>query len=653
MRLNSCSGLLALLTVIALPRAADAFCGFYVAGADTKLYNNATMVTLMRDGTTTVMSMRNNYQGPPEDFAMVVPVPVVLKKENVKTLPASIFERLDKLAAPRLVAYWEQDPCNTNAYGTIGVGRFGTIGSGSGTGSGYGGGRPQVVVEAQFEVGEYEIVILSARDALALETWISSNGYKIPAGAATHLKPYVESGSKFFVAKVNPKKVTFENGMANLSPLRFHYTSKEFSLPVRLGLINSSGTQDLIVHILARHQRYKVANYDNVTIPTNLIVKEEVRDQFGAFYAALFDATLAKHPGAVVTEYAWSARNCDPCPETPLSEAELMTLGLDVVGGAKAPDDMVPVPTIRVGPATVGGNLDQSIIRRYIRRQFPRLRYCYEKELVRSPKLSGSVATTFGIDSTGKVIKATAQGVDQAVAACVAKTIEAIQFPKPRGGGNVTVQYRFDYSSTMQPLGRRANQQGSEWVLTRLHTRYDQHSLGEDLTFAVAEPIAGGQGGASDTLDKGAVSASDSTFQGRYIIRHPWTGPIDCADPKRGMWGPPPENVEGDDSVAAAVDSAFAPRGGIALATLVSEPVAALDVVPAALPAATAPAPEPAAVPTPAPAPKKSGCGCSSRGDGSDPGSLLMLGFAAALACTRRRRGAPPEGRQTAVTSRY
>jgi hypothetical protein len=68
------------------PRAADAFCGFYVSGADAKLFNNATMVVLMREGTKTVLSMQNNYQGPPEDFAMVVPVPVVLQKENVKTL---------------------------------------------------------------------------------------------------------------------------------------------------------------------------------------------------------------------------------------------------------------------------------------------------------------------------------------------------------------------------------------------------------------------------------------------------------------------------------------------------------------------------------------------------------------------------------------
>src|ERR1700758_4015297 len=89
----------------------DAFCGFYVSGADAKLVNNATQVVLMRDGTRTVLSMANNYQGPPSNFAMVVPVPVVLQKENVKTLTKEIFGRVDDLTAPRLVEYWEQDPC--------------------------------------------------------------------------------------------------------------------------------------------------------------------------------------------------------------------------------------------------------------------------------------------------------------------------------------------------------------------------------------------------------------------------------------------------------------------------------------------------------------------------------------------------------------
>ncbi|HNN90645.1 MAG TPA: DUF2330 domain-containing protein, partial [Pseudomonadota bacterium] len=103
-------GLACLLLLAGLPDAL-AFCGFFVSGADAKLYNNASQVVLLRKGNHTEMSMSNNYQGPPEDFAMVVPVPVVLKKEQVKTLPPNVFARIDALSAPRLVEYWEQDPC--------------------------------------------------------------------------------------------------------------------------------------------------------------------------------------------------------------------------------------------------------------------------------------------------------------------------------------------------------------------------------------------------------------------------------------------------------------------------------------------------------------------------------------------------------------
>src|SRR6188768_3150237 len=99
------------LVVVAASGRAQAFCGFFVAGSNAKLTNNASQVVLMRKGNRTVMTMSNAYQGPPENFAMVVPVPVVLQKENVKTLPADVFDRVDSLSAPRLVEYWEQDPC--------------------------------------------------------------------------------------------------------------------------------------------------------------------------------------------------------------------------------------------------------------------------------------------------------------------------------------------------------------------------------------------------------------------------------------------------------------------------------------------------------------------------------------------------------------
>src|ERR1043165_5735508 len=97
------AGVFALVATAVSARPAAAFCGFYVGGAGAEMFNHATQVVLMRHGTTTVLSMQNNYQGPPDKFALVVPVPVVVKKEQVKTLPREVFAKIDTLGAPRLV----------------------------------------------------------------------------------------------------------------------------------------------------------------------------------------------------------------------------------------------------------------------------------------------------------------------------------------------------------------------------------------------------------------------------------------------------------------------------------------------------------------------------------------------------------------------
>ena len=58
---------------------------------------------------------------------------------------------------------------------------------------------------------------------------------------------------------------------------------------------------------------------------------DNIKGKFGGFYAALFDRTVEKNPGAVVTEYSWAAGSCDPCPGPTLQPEELATLGLDVL----------------------------------------------------------------------------------------------------------------------------------------------------------------------------------------------------------------------------------------------------------------------------------------------------------------------------------
>ena len=541
------SGIVAVAVALCLPSAAHAFCGFYINGAGGEMFNNATQVVLMRQGTRTVLSMQNNYQGPPSDFAMVIPVPVVLQEADVKTLPKAVFAKVDTMGAPRLVEYWEQDPCGgDDEEEKLAMPRK-RMAKASAPAARRDADDYGVTVEAKFDVGEYQIVILSAKDSTGLDRYLRDQRYQIPKGAEPLLRPYVEGGSKFFVAKVNPKKVTFVGGQAQLSPLRFHYDSEEFSLPIRLGLANSSGTQDLIVNILAPGQRYEVANYKNTTIPTNLDVKDEVRTRFGEFYAALFDRTVQQQPGAIVTEYSWDAGTCDPCPGPQLDGNDFLTLGADVINAQAAR------PTPLPAPAT--GNVRRSPIR--------------------------------------------------------------------RGG--------FGY------------------VLTRLHARYGKDGAPNDLVFRAAPPIVGGREvrlGAGSQLEHGAQPSGMNNFQGRYAIRHAWTGPLACANPVRGRWGgPPPDAQIANPGIQPAMNLAFAPRGKVQLPNLVAQDIPELDVqqgVPLpAVAASGAPVPAPAPAPVPGGAAfqqKPQGCGCQT--GGSPAGSLLFAGGVLAVVLGRRRRRA-------------
>ncbi|MBX2813889.1 MAG: DUF2330 domain-containing protein [Myxococcales bacterium] len=298
-----------------------------MGGADVDVFNDATQVVLMREKSTTILSMQNRYQGPLENFAMVVPVPQVLGEENVKTLNKAIFDKIDTLTSPRLVEYQERDPCY--AFPVMPVTPPAPEPAPEPAAD------DAVTIEAEFKVGEYEIVILSTTESTALANWLDANNYSVPSDAAPYYEPYIQNNMYFFVARVDPNEVVYQDGIAILSPLRFHYTSQDFMLPTRLGMINSSGKQDLIVYLLGQNQRYEVANYNNITIPTNIDVPQSTRDDFGAYYRRLFSQTLAENPGAAVTEYAWGVSDCDPCPGPPdivLSREDIATLGHDILG---------------------------------------------------------------------------------------------------------------------------------------------------------------------------------------------------------------------------------------------------------------------------------------------------------------------------------
>ena len=260
-----------------------------------------------------------------------------------------------------------------------------------------------VKIEAEYTVGEYDIAILSAEQSNGLETYLTESGYKIPAGAGDVLEGYIKQKMRFFVAKVNLEEKQ-KAGFSFLRPIQVAYESPKFMLPIRLGMVNADGPQELFVLALTESGRVETTNYRTTKLPTGMDVPLYVKDTFPDFYRAMFDQQVKeKKMNTVFEEYAWDMGWCDPCVAEPLSHDELKGLGVFWLDG----EGSGPV----VGP---GGRRAR---------------------------------------------------------------------PMPTNGAtNVFV--------------------------TRLHLRYDRAHFPEDLVF-------------QETGDR-------TNFQGRYVLRHPWTGEAKC-----------------------------------------------------------------------------------------------------------------------------
>ena len=447
------AGLAAALAATALfPAAASAFCGFFVSGADAQLYNNASQVALLRSGNHTVMTMSNNYKGPPEDFAMVVPVPVVLHKEQVKTLAADVFQHIDQLSAPRLVEYWEQDPCNPYSGMEYERRKGGPPGSGGGGPRRGAAADYGVTIEDQFTVGEYQIVILSAKDSTGLDRWLRDNKYKIPAGADAALAPYVRDQMKFFVAKVDIKKVKRDaHGAVVLSPLRFGFDAAELRLPVRLGP--------------AQRRRPSRIYWSTCCTPPTASRPPTT--------PTFLSPPTSKSPTRCATTFraftpSYSTRRCVRRTTAPWS------------------------------PSTPG-----------------RPRAAIPARHRRSPRAD---LYTLG---------------DEQVFPTERRRRRQRHRPTPTGRGMSSGPY-FGNSSS--------------WVLTRMHTRYDQPDAHRrpDLPRRQARGRRSRQwrrrSGRPGRPHRGQQASNN--FQGRYIIRHYWEAALACEKPVYGVWGGPPGSAQ-------------------------------------------------------------------------------------------------------------
>lgn len=298
-----------------------------MAKADTKLFNRASQVAIVRSGDRTVLTISNDFEGDPKEFAVVVPVPTFLAREQIHVGDRSLLDHLDAYSSPRLVEYFDADPCQRSekdaAFSQSGAMRMKASAFQAPAAKSLG-----VTIEARYSVGEYDILILSARESSGLEAWLRQNGYRIPDGASSVLASYIKQNLRFFVAKVNLTEQA-KLGFSYLRPLQVAYESPKFMLPIRLGTVNANGPQELFLYMLTPKGRVETTNYRTVKLPSDMDVPVYLKGEFPAFYKALFTQQVKRDSmHSVVTEYAWDMNWCDPCSSAPLSREELQQLGV-------------------------------------------------------------------------------------------------------------------------------------------------------------------------------------------------------------------------------------------------------------------------------------------------------------------------------------
>lgn len=372
-----------------LTPTAWAFCGFFVAKADSPLHNASSKVIIAHSGDRSVFMMANDFQGDVSEFARIVPIPVVPTRENVRIGNNEIIEQLNTYTAPRLAQYFD-NPCqqeraligkitfNIVIFGILGLTGYliyrrkwhaivimiviiilsaialpSFLNQANKAKQSAFQAAPTVTIEDQFTVGEYDIVILSAKESDDLVAWLQQNQYQIPNHAQQMLQSYINEGMKFFVIKVNLEKFN-QQGYGYLRPIVLDYQSPKFMLPIRLGTLNAIKDQDLTIFLISPTAYIQTKNYRTITIPTDAKstqskpsgaeLPEFIQHQFPEFYAAVFQKEHEKQgKNAVFLEYAGSflggnigdlskvtpmrssfSQKCDPCTMQPEALFQLL-----------------------------------------------------------------------------------------------------------------------------------------------------------------------------------------------------------------------------------------------------------------------------------------------------------------------------------------
>ena len=378
----------ALLALV--PSAASAFGGGFVS-TDTAPTVTGSRIIVAHDGERTVLTLAPRVSGGSGDFALIIPTPTVPSADDVRLVAPDTVAAIDAFTAPRLLSYscddlhpYGQDTGRYNYYG-YGYGYYyvqttdrvygGPFRAHSGRGlfsceggpgtrwygpygeyvagprdtgaadtadtdapDGAGGGT--IVTTAfrdDWTEATYDTAVFSADTRDALDAWMTERGLAPTPQQSAVLDEYVAAGRGFVAAAVAGSSA------GSLPPLQIAFDGPLDSVPLRLGLAQSPGEQDVVLISIDASDagRAEVVDWPKTSIPDACMVDQTEQGAFTARYEsdlATAIAASASHAtdtdtdagsawAGWVVEFAGSPLVCDPCPDGPLTTPQLAELG--------------------------------------------------------------------------------------------------------------------------------------------------------------------------------------------------------------------------------------------------------------------------------------------------------------------------------------
>ena len=512
---------------------------------------------------------------------MVVPVPVVLQKENVKTLPREVFDHVDQLAAPRLVEYWEQDPCPPER--DDGDGHGGGAGDGAGRGRRRGRGAADLGVQDRGAVRRRRV-----RDRHPQRRGLdrrstpgcAQNNYKIPEGAEPLLRPYVQRGMKFFVAKVDAEEGHVRERAWRCSRRCASTTTRDTLHPARAARPPQLGGH------AGSHRPHPRARASATRSPTTRTspsrrtstsprrardavrrvlrgaLRPDAREEpgRGRHRVRVGRVELRSVPDAAARGRATSRRSAPTCSTS-----------------ARRRRRPPPQPPRR-GPTADLRRRDAPATRWRRRAECRGAARPLRRVLRRRARTAQASKGELDLTVTARprrarvteVKTARRRGPRRALLGCLVRPRRGRCFNAPKGG-TVKVTFSLRAPRLVEPPPAapppRAPRRHQPLRL-RDHTaaralRQGRARAGSRLPRGAA--IAGGRE-AYGVPAPGARRQPSGTnnFQARYAIRHPWTGPMECAQPEARRLGRAPAGAcRATPQPKPALKVAFAPRGQV------------------------------------------------------------------------------------------